>query len=330
MIKKLQVIHSQDHNPYFNLALEEFLVNHVSEDTVILYLWQNENTVVIGRNQNAWKECKVNALEENQGHLARRLSGGGAVYHDLGNLNFTFITNIKHYSVERQSDVILRALRFEGVHGEKSGRNDLLIDGKKFSGNAYYQNNTNAYHHGTLLVDVDIANMGKYLNVSQEKLKGNGVASVRSRVINLKELIPHLTIDKLKEHLVQAFGEEYGFPVEPLVLNPVDTNQILLLTQRYQSTQWKFNKKISTNFEVMQRFGWGEFHLALELSEDFVKDCAVYSDAMDVSLMLRIEEAIRDQKFNRDMLVFALDDLKTPINQNVVEDIQQLLLHNVD
>lgn len=330
MIKKLQVIHSQDYNPYFNLALEEYLVGQVAADVAILYLWQNENTVVIGRNQNAWKECKVNALEDDQGHLARRLSGGGAVYHDLGNLNFTFVMSNENYDVERQSGVILKALSYDGVIGERSGRNDLLINGKKFSGNAYYHNERNAYHHGTLLVDVDISKMGMYLNVSQDKLKGNGVESVRSRVMNLKELIPNITIDHLKKNMVRAFGETYGLPVEPMILNPSATSQILQMTQRYESKQWKFNRHIKTNYELIQRFGWGEFHFVAQLKEDLIQDCSVYSDAMDVFMIQRIEESLREQKFHKNILIPILEDLKQQSNASMINDIQQLLIENME
>lgn len=330
MIEKLQVVHSQDVNPYFNLALEEFLLHHVAEDTVVLYLWQNEHTVVIGRNQNAWKECKVNALEDSQGHLVRRLSGGGAVYHDLGNLNFTFLANVAHYDIARQSNVILRALSYEGVMGEKSGRNDLLIDGKKFSGNAYYQSGNNAYHHGTLLVDVDLANMGQYLQVSQEKLKSNGVDSVRSRVMNLKEVIAHLTIGRMKENMIRAFEEEYGKPVAPWLLSQNDINELLLLMGRYESTNWKFRKYIKADFECMDRFAWGEFHLTLEIEEDRVRKCMITSDAIDVGLLQQIELVFLDAKFSGLTLSVLLEALKHSYNFEVIVDIQDLLLRNIE
>ena len=151
MIQQIQYVISKGTNPYENIALEEYLLQRVSENTCILYLWQNKNTVVIGRNQNCWKECKVTALEEDGGYLARRLSGGGAVFHDLGNLNFTFLVRKVDYDVDRQLEVILTACRMLGIHAEKTGRNDITVDGKKFSGNAFYKTEESCYHHGTLL-----------------------------------------------------------------------------------------------------------------------------------------------------------------------------------
>ena len=138
MLEKLTYIESNTTNPYHNLALEEALLFGCGKEECILYLWQNEKTVVIGKNQNAWKECRTEKLERDGGHLARRLSGGGAVYHDLGNLNFTFLVSREHYDLDRQLAVIQRALEHLGLRAEKSGRNDLLINGKKFSGNAFY------------------------------------------------------------------------------------------------------------------------------------------------------------------------------------------------
>ncbi|MEG1126893.1 MAG: lipoate--protein ligase, partial [Oscillospiraceae bacterium] len=184
MIKHTQIIEADGTNPYRNLAVEEFLTDNVPAETCILYLWQNAKTVVIGNNQNAWQECKTQALHEDGGHLARRLSGGGAVFHDDGNLNFTFILPRDDFDIARQSEVIMRAVSSFGVCVERSGRNDILANGQKFSGNAFFRRRNSAYHHGTLLINVDMQNLSHYLNVSAAKLESNGVKSVKSRVCN--------------------------------------------------------------------------------------------------------------------------------------------------
>ena len=187
---KLTTIITDCTNPYVNLAAEELLTMNGGPDEVILYLWQNANTVVIGKNQNPWRECKVEAMEENGAHLARRLSGGGAVYHDLGNLNFTIIAPQDLYSVPKQNQVILQAVEDLGIHAEVTGRNDLTIDGAKFSGHAYYSSHGRCYHHGTLMMDVNFDDLSNYLQVSTAKLKSHGVQSVRSRVTNLSTYRP--------------------------------------------------------------------------------------------------------------------------------------------
>lgn len=131
MIEEIIYIESDQTNPYYNLALEEYLLFNVKKKQCILYLWQNSNTVVIGRNQNCWKECSIDQLQANGGHLARRVSGGGAVFHDEGNLNFSFLVKQNDYSLDKQINVILLALQKLGLNAAKSGRNDLTIGGKK-------------------------------------------------------------------------------------------------------------------------------------------------------------------------------------------------------
>lgn len=205
MIEKITYIETANTYPYRNLAMEEYLLLHCDKEECILYLWQNRNTVVIGRNQNAWKECLVSKLEEEDGYPVRRLSGGGAVYHDLGNLNFTFLVRKDNYDVDRQLDVILNAVKKLGIHAEKSGRNDILIDGHKFSGNAFYEQGDCCYHHGTLMVNVNLGELSRYLTVSKDKLKSKGVDSVRARVANLTEYAPDLTVEELKEKASGSF-----------------------------------------------------------------------------------------------------------------------------
>ena len=202
MVNNIFTLVGQGTDPYYNLALEQHLMASVPEDAVILYLWQNRNTVVIGRNQNPWGECRTTALEEDGGLLARRMSGSGAVYHDLGNLNFTFLASRENYDLNKQLSVITAACAQLGIPAQVSGRNDLTADGRKFSGNAFYESAGRACHHGTLLVDADLEKLGKYLMPSKAKLQAKGVDSVRARVANLKEFSPELTVETMKNALV--------------------------------------------------------------------------------------------------------------------------------
>ena len=226
MIDKITYIETDNTYPYRNLAMEEYLLLHCGKEECILYLWQNRNTVVIGRNQNAWKECLVSKLEEENGYPVRRLSGGGAVYHDLGNLNFTFLVRKENYDVNRQLNVILEAVKKLGIHAEKSGRNDILIDGHKFSGNAFYEQGDCCYHHGTLMVNVNLGELSRYLTVSKDKLKSKGVDSVRARVTNLTEYAPDLTVDVLKQKLLEAFEEVYGLKANILKDTDLDAEEV--------------------------------------------------------------------------------------------------------
>jgi lipoate-protein ligase A len=191
-------------NPYENLAYEELLMDIVEPDTYLLYLWQNENTIVIGRNQDAYAELNVESFRNDSGRLARRLSGGGAVYHDLGNLNFTLMAHNSIFDKKKHYDIILQTMRSLGLNAEFNGRNDVTIDGRKFSGNAFYDNGRVSFQHGTLLINSDITKMQKFLTPDKSKLQRNRVKSVSSRVVNLVELLPKLTVDMVQQALIET------------------------------------------------------------------------------------------------------------------------------
>lgn len=302
MIKQLKVYEGDSFDPHFNLAVEQYLLESVEPGCCILYLWQNQNTVVIGRNQNAWKECRTTLLEEEGGHLARRLSGGGAVFHDLGNLNFTFLVPTADYDLDRQFSVILEACLSLGLHAEKSGRNDVLAEGRKFSGNAFYQNGQQSYHHGTLLVDVDMARMGRYLNPDKAKLAAKGVDSVRSRVVNLRELAPGVTVPLLKEKLFEAFRKVYGLPTETMTLDGMDRAAIDALYRRNQSWEWNYGRRLPFTFTCEERFAWGDVQLQLQVESGVIQEVRAYSDAMDWQIAPALEQALTGCRFTlRDM-----------------------------
>ena len=195
---------SENTSPYYNLALERSLFDFVDEDTVILYLWQNSHTIVIGKNQNAYAECKVDEFIKDGGTLARRPSGGGAVYHDLGNLNFSIICKESIAKEHTYQRIVKEALRIFGIVSEFNGRNDLTVDGKKFSGNAFYVKDDVLCQHGTILINSDFKELSKYLTPDISKLERNHVKSVESRVVNLSEISDKITVDSMKEAMIKA------------------------------------------------------------------------------------------------------------------------------
>ncbi|MBO5999202.1 MAG: lipoate--protein ligase, partial [Lachnospiraceae bacterium] len=205
MIRNCRIVSVKSADPYRNLAVEELLLKSVQDDELILYLWQNDRTVVIGRNQDAYHECDMDTLLSEGGRIVRRMSGGGAVYHDLGNVNFTFLSTKENYDIERQNRVILDAVSSFGIDAQCTGRNDLTVQDRKFSGCAYYDDGRARFHHGTILIDTDLDRMSRYLTPSKSKLLSKGVASVASRVVCLKEINPGMTPSKLKEAMTDAF-----------------------------------------------------------------------------------------------------------------------------
>lgn len=285
MITKLRYYITDNTLPYQNLALEEYLLHQVGEGECILYLWQNRNTVVIGRNQNAWGECRTQELEDSGGHLVRRLSGGGAVYHDLGNLNFTFLVREADYDVNRQMSVILHAVQALGLEAELSGRNDITIHGQKFSGNAFYRSHGHCYHHGTLLVNVDMSMLSRYLQVSKSKLERKGVQSVRARVVNLTQYCPGLTIAHLQRQLVDSFGAVYGLAPRELAQQELDWKAIDDRTRYFESWQWRYGAKIPFTEQAHGHFDWGEVELRYTVDSGLMRQVALYSDGLEADFL---------------------------------------------
>lgn len=312
MITQLRIFESQSFDPHRNLATEKHLMDITQPGTCILYLWQNQNTVVIGKNQNPWLECRNTLLEQEGGTLARRLSGGGAVFHDLGNLNFTFIMRREDYDLDRQLSVIQTACQLAGIQAERSGRNDLLADGRKFSGNAFYQNRTHAYHHGTLMVDVDKDKLGRYLSPPKAKLEAKGVASVRSRVVNLKELAPELTIDAMKAYMAEAFCRVYGMDAQTLTLTEQDTAAIELLWAEYSAWEYLFGAPLPFTFQCEGHFPWGHIQLQLGAKEGIITHAKFYTDSMDWALSEKAESALTGCRFR-------LTDMTSALQQSIAD-----------
>ena len=298
----LRVIRTDNTDPYVNLATEEFLTMTAEEGVMTLFLWQNAHTVVIGRNQNPWRECAVEAIKRDGIFLARRMSGGGAVYHDMGNLNFTFIARDGLFDISRQTEVILRACRLLGIDAVKTGRNDLTVDGRKFSGHAYYSSHSYNYHHGTIMIDVKGADLTKYLNVPESKLKSKGVGSVRSRVTNLRD---HFTgelakaplaelIRAMQDAMIEAAEEEYGCRAACGELPEVPQ----ALKDKYASEEWRLGTKIAFEKELIHRFGWGEAQVQLSMKGEFIKECRIYSDSLETEVFGTIEDLLRGCRYD--------------------------------
>lgn len=199
---------SNSYNPYYNLAYENYLFDYVRDGEVILFLWQNENTIVLGKNQIIQNECNVDEFLEGNGNIARRMSGGGAVYHDLGNQNFSLISKSRDKDNVNFYEDISKALALLEIKTEFNGKNDILVNGKKFSGNAFYDNGMVYCQHGTLLVNSNIETMNFFLTPNKEKLERNGVKSVSSRVINLADISSDLSVDTVRKVIISATNAE--------------------------------------------------------------------------------------------------------------------------
>lgn len=292
MIRRTACLIARGTDPYRNLAIEKHLMDTLPEETAILYLWQNSHTIVVGRNQNPWYECCVEEFLESGGKIVRRLSGGGAVYHDMGNLNFTFILPKTDFDVPRQLSVIRMAIAAFDLEALPSGRNDLLIGDRKFSGNAFYKAGHSAYHHGTLLVDCDMKLLGSYLIPNEKKLQYHGVQSVQSRVLNLKTLVPEMTIEGLQRELFRAFSAVYK--QKPAVLDEMMLDQHTLdtIAKQFSDPEWIYPKSLPYTFTVSERFPWGGVTVKLLVENGVIRNAKLFTDAMEAGLFTLLEQAL--------------------------------------
>ena len=279
------VIKSNLNDPHRNLAAEEFLTANIGEGTEILFLWQNAATVVIGKNQNSRAECNLERMEEDGVLLSRRLSGGGAVFHDLGNLCFSFISHGDIHNVTRQLSVIADACRAFGIDAKPTGRNDIEADGRKFSGNAFYSVGENKCHHGTVLISADKSRLANYLTVSKTKLEAKGIKSVRSRVVNLTELVPEMTVEAFEQALISAFAPDMTLPMPNEGLY-ADRAEFL------SSHEWLLGEDPEFTDEVKYKTAEGEFTLHLTVKGEIVTDCTVYTDSLDIEAAEKVREEV--------------------------------------
>ena len=224
--------------------------------------------------------------------------------------------------------MIQTACSLAGIQTEKSGRNDVLADGRKFSGNAFYQNRTHAYHHGTLMVDVDKDKLGRYLSPPKAKLEAKGVTSVRSRVVNLKELAPDLTIKKMKAYMAEAFSGVYGLDATPLSLTEEDAAAIAELKAEYGTWEYLFGAPLPFTFQCEGHFPWGHIQLQLSAKEGIINGVKFYSDAMDWTLPEMIETALAGCRFSFADMQTALraSSLEATICNDLVDFLQEQAL----
>lgn len=304
--KQFKVYISESFDPKFNLSMEEWLMKCTKSNEVVLFLWQNENTIVIGRNQNPYKECDVKKLKEDNVQLVRRLSGGGAVYHDRGNLNFTFIASDKNYDVESNMKVILNGISRFGIQGYFNGRNDLMVQERKFSGNAFFNDNGMNCHHGTLLVEVDLDKLSRYLTVSPLKLQSKGIDSVASRVVNLREISTEITIENLKDALIDSFNEFYKTKAQIIILNEkaIDVTAYL---EKYISWEWNYSESPDFTIAIEEKFIWGIIEIYIEFSDGKIKNCKFYTDAIFLEDFQKLERILQNEQFKRENILEAIE-----------------------
>lgn len=308
-----------------NLSMDRYFLENLKPDDIMLYFYVNDRAVIIGKNQNAWKECNLKQMEDDGVQLVRRHTGGGAVFHDQGNLNFSFIMGEKNYDVSRQMQVIIDALEQFSLHAQVSGRNDILIEDKKFSGNAFAMNRGMCAHHGTLLINTDLMRLSKYLNVSEKKIRSKGIKSVRARVCNLADLQPDVTVERVREALIEMFVKEYGDAVE-YQLDADAEKQVAEIYEQQASWQWRLGNSPKFDYEIYERFSFGEMQIMLSLQKAFVSEVQVFTDALDTRLADEVKELLQNVRFDTEELACALEKSSDAQIYEIAEYIRGLEL----
>lgn len=282
MRQQIHIIIGKQYNPHLNLAVESSLWDNGDPEIVTMFLWKNQQTVVYGYNQNPFTECDVELLLSEGGHAARRRTGGGAVYHDLGNLNFSFVADKKHYDVAKQMRVIQTALGYIGLKTEVSGRNDIVFEGRKFSGNAFGIYKERRLHHGTILIKTDSDKLAKYLKVNPAKLQKHGVKSVASRIINLSE-VADITSDSIIPYLTKAFEEVYETKANFIDFDDLLTDKVLKTRDLFASEDYLFGKWRNFNAKKSAQFSWGFVELDMQINEEkgVIESISIASDSLE-------------------------------------------------
>lgn len=307
-------IYNKSLDPFYNLAAEEYLIKN--SDDEIFMLWQNDNTIVIGRNQNTLSEINYDYVKEHNINVVRRMTGGGAVFHDKGNINYTFILNSENdfSNYEKFTRPIISFLATLGVKATLSGRNDLVIGDKKISGNAQYMHKNRILHHGTLLYSTEGNKLQNSLRVSEDKIKSKGIKSVKSRVTNISEHInesysPQEFIEKLSEYMLRNgnISKEYDLTEDSSKISK-------LRDEKYATWDWNFGYSPKYTFNKKERFPSGGIEICMNvLATGIIEDIKIFGDFFSKKDVAELESFISGQKHK-------YEELKTSLNNICISD----------
>jgi lipoate-protein ligase A len=300
-------------NPEINLALEEYALRNFGESEDYLLFYINAPSIIIGRNQNTLEEINDSYVRENGIYVVRRMSGGGAVYHDLGNLNFSFITQYKKenlHNFKKFTKPVIRVLGTMGVQAEMSGRNDILVDGRKISGNAQFSSGKRMFSHGTLLLDSDLNEVANALNVKMSKIQSKGHKSVRSRVANISEFLSEpMKIETFRSRLLEGLYEDRE-SFETYHLTKDEWKKVHELKEaKYGNWDWNYGKSPKFNIQRVQRFPVGEIDLRLDVHKGLIKNLKIFGDFFGKEPVEEIEQLLQDVRYDPADIATALSEV---------------------
>ncbi len=307
----MKYLQNLSNNPWYNLAFEEYCFRNLPNDEDYVILWINGPAIIVGKNQNTIEEINPEYVREHDIKVARRVTGGGAVYHDLGNLNFSIITNVsgaEKIDFGKINIPMLRSLEKLGINAVLSGRNDLTIDGKKFSGIAQSVWRKRVLNHGTILFDTDLSVLSNALNVKQDKIESKGVKSVKSRVTNIR---PYLTEDvdmaTFKDLLLKNIFNLDGVEPEEYILSGEEMEAIdKLYNEKYNTWDWNYGESPEFDYKNYKRFPFGSIDVRLQVKGGIISDIKIYGDFFGTEDIAKLEETMKNLKYDREIIKEAI------------------------
>ncbi len=300
-------------DPQINLAIEEYALKNLDINETYLLFYINAPSIIIGKNQNTIEEINTQYVEDNGIKVVRRLSGGGAVYHDLGNLNFSFITKDdgeSFHNYKKFTEPVIEALHKLGVNAQLSGRNDIEVEGRKISGNAQFSTRGRMFSHGTLMFDSEINHVVSALKVKKDKIESKGIKSVRSRVANISEFLSEkITIEEFREMLLRYIFNTDG-DIPEYKLTEKDWEKIKEISkERYKNWDWNYGKSPKFNYQHTHRFPVGSIDVRIESQKGMIENCKIYGDFFGVGDVEEIENRLIGTKYEKAELEKALEDI---------------------
>jgi lipoate---protein ligase len=300
-------------DPRINLAIEEYALKHLNIDETYLLFYINRPSIIIGRNQNTIEEINYDYVDEKGITVVRRLSGGGAVYHDLGNLNFSFITKDdgnSFHNFNKFTQPVVETLEKLGIHAELSGRNDILAEGKKISGNAMFSTKGRMFSHGTLLFQSEMDHIVSALKVKKDKIESKGIKSIRSRVGNIADFLKEpMSVEEFRSFLLQNIFKDSG-EVTEYVLTEADWEEIHKISEeRYQNWEWNYGKSPKFNLQNSHRFAVGSVDIRLEVNRGIIENCKIYGDFFGVGEVADIEQKLTGIRYEKEAISSILDEI---------------------